>query len=204
MRSWLVGVLAACAAAFAGLSLAVAAHPGPFVADLAALDIVERLQTAPLTAAMRAASIVGATPGIATIVMVVGGLAVLVRRDTRPHLWLAVTALGSIPMYQSLKALFDRARPPDGLVHATDAAFPSGHATQGVAFFGMLAVVALRTLRGPWRGVAAAAAIALGGASAISRVYLEVHWLTDVVGGCFLGGAWLCGVLLIRDAAERR
>jgi undecaprenyl-diphosphatase len=107
-------------------------------------------------------------------------------------------------LYQSLKTVLDRARPSGGIVDATGAAFPSGHATQGIAFFGMLAAVLLALLPRGARIPAAVGAVTLGVLSGLSRVYLGVHWLTDVGGGFLLGGAWLPVILGIRATFTRR
>ena len=87
-------------------------------------------------------------------------------------------------------------------------AFPSGHATQTIAFYGMLAIV-LITWYGPRRrllfAIGAALVTLVVGAS---RLYLGVHWLTDVLGGYALGLTWLAVVviatLLLSSFTRRR
>ena len=91
-----------------------------------------------------------------------------------------------------------RPRPPLGILlkPVTGPSFPSGHATQAVAVYGMLA--ALLTAATPsWaRKVTAwAAAVVIVGVVAVSRLYLGAHWLTDVLGGLALGAAWLFALL---------
>jgi membrane-associated phospholipid phosphatase len=87
-----------------------------------------------------------------------------------------------------LKALVDRPRPPGALHETTSASFPSGHAiAASVTALGLVVVlhppVRARTR---WTLVAAAFATVM----ALSRTYLAVHWLTDVVGGVCLGVGW--------------
>ena len=95
----------------------------------------------------------------------------------------------------TVKALVDRARPPDGLVHPAGASFPSGHA----AFAGATCVAAVLLFtkvdgrRGPWWTLAAAGIAGM----AWSRTYLQVHWLLDVIAGSLLGA----GVALLVFAA---
>ncbi|HKE99773.1 MAG TPA: phosphatase PAP2 family protein [Actinomycetes bacterium] len=93
-----------------------------------------------------------------------------------------------------VKALAERPRPPLAAMaaHADGLAFPSGHATQAMAVFGMLTVlVALG--RWPWRGKVAfgAGALLIVLVVGFSRLYLGVHWLTDVLAGWALGACWL-------------
>lgn len=87
-----------------------------------------------------------------------------------------------------LKTLVDRPRPPGGLRETSSASFPSGHAiAASVTALGLVVVfhppVRARTR---WTLVAAGFATAM----ALSRTYLAVHWLTDVVGGVCLGVGW--------------
>ena len=87
-----------------------------------------------------------------------------------------------------LKAIVDRPRPPGGLHETTSASFPSGHAiAASVTALGLVVVlhppVRARTR---WTLVAAGFATAM----ALSRTYLAVHWLTDVVAGVCIGVGW--------------
>ncbi|GAA1808744.1 phosphatase PAP2 family protein [Planosporangium flavigriseum] len=126
--------------------------------------------------------------------------AVLLRkRRLREARYLWVTFLGAVVLYQLAKQLVHRPRPPatDLLSHASGLAFPSGHSTQAVATWGALAMVlfAGRSRRVRTLLVTAAAGIAL--LVGASRIYLGAHWLTDVLGGYALGGAWLAAVLAL-------
>jgi membrane-associated phospholipid phosphatase len=85
-----------------------------------------------------------------------------------------------------LKILVGRPRPPDGLVHPVGSSFPSGHAAYAGAT--CVALVLLFTAPGPHRGrwwwpLAALGVLGM----AWSRTYLQVHWLSDVIGGSLLG-----------------
>jgi undecaprenyl-diphosphatase len=193
---------------FALLAVLVAVHPAPFGIDRALARAAADVRTDPVTAAMRTVSFLGSFPAIAIQIAVIGGGILLIRRDPRPGLWLLAAALGAWFLSNGFKALLDRPRPEPGLVDAGGAAFPSGHATQGGAFFVLLAVVLASTLPRPWRLPAAWIAIAIGFLSGLSRIYLGVHWATDVAGGFALGLAWSCALLAIRaptspTAAER-
>jgi membrane-associated phospholipid phosphatase len=98
-----------------------------------------------------------------------------------------------------LKVGVDRTRPPDGLVHPMGASFPSGHATY--AGETCVALVLLFTAPGArrrwWWTLATLGVVGM----AWSRTYLQVHWLTDVVAGAFLG---VSVSLLVFAVAQRR
>jgi len=97
------------------------------------------------------------------------------------------------------KRLVDRPRPPLALhlIHATDAAFPSGHAAQSAAVWGALAVVVAATVPPVARIAVHLLATALVIAVGLSRLVLGVHWPTDVLAGWALGAGWLAVALAI-------
>lgn len=106
-----------------------------------------------------------------------------------------------------LKAWFDRPRPDAGsAVPLPDsAAFPSGHAAAGAASLGALAVLAAERL--PSRRARIwlwATVVATGVAVGLSRIALNVHYLTDVLAGWCLGLAWLAACLLLREMLRTR
>ncbi|MEU0137290.1 phosphatase PAP2 family protein [Streptomyces sp. NPDC006296] len=106
--------------------------------------------------------------------------------------WVAATSLLAALVQQGLKAAVGRERPrwPDPVDSAHYAAFPSGHVMTAMVTCGLL--VWLLRLHGArpalWWGSLALAVISVAGV-AFTRVYLGVHWLSDVVGGVLLGGA---------------
>ncbi|MHB9857232.1 phosphatase PAP2 family protein [Streptomyces sp. YIM S03343] len=122
--------------------------------------------------------------------------ALLVGRTARGRLTAALLGLGCLLAGQLARgvtmALVARPRPPhtDWETHASAWAFPSGHATTSAMTAGLL-ILALR-LRGPRGarvlcGVAGCWALLVG----LSRVYLGVHWFTDVLGGWLFATGWL-------------
>ncbi len=103
---------------------------------------------------------------------------------------LAITAGTAWASSHLIKWTVDRDRPPLGLrlVDATGSAFPSGHSTQSAAMYGALAVLWAVHQRDPRRRrvalvLAGLVALAVG----VSRIYLGVHWTTDVLAGWALG-----------------
>jgi membrane-associated phospholipid phosphatase len=114
--------------------------------------------------------------------------------------------VGTQLLVSLLKAFFDRARPDLGSVVPLpeSAAFPSGHAAAGAASFGALAVLIAERLPRPLRTEFWLAVVALGVCIGLSRIVLNVHFVTDVVAGWCLGLAWLAACLLARDAISQR
>jgi undecaprenyl-diphosphatase len=146
-------------------------------------------------AAMKALSTVGST----RVYLVVFGLIVLRlawRGRRRTAVFVAVTLLGSALLNRLVKEAVDRARPvlPDPVAHANGLSFPSGHAQSAVVAFGLLLLLVLPHLRGPWRVVAIVLAAAMVLGIGFSRVALGVHYVSDVVAGYVLGAAWLAAM----------
>ncbi|KOT86623.1 membrane protein, partial [Streptomyces sp. NRRL F-5755] len=132
--------------------------------------------------------------------LAVAVIALLCRRQWVPGCWVAVTAALGTALQQTLKALVDRPRPvwPDPVDSAGYAAFPSGHAMTAAVAGGLaLWLLRLYGARRAWRRTAAAlVAVSVAGVG-LTRVYLGVHWATDVLGGWLLGGAWVAVAALV-------
>jgi len=131
-------------------------------------------------------------------VWVIGPVAILVAavEITRTRNWwvvlfLPVVILGNNLLTKAVKELVDRARPTIEAVAATlGPSFPSGHTSTAAASWAAFALVAGRWWgRRAWPPLAGAA-VGIAVAVALSRVFLDVHWLTDVLGGLALGWAW--------------
>jgi undecaprenyl-diphosphatase len=90
-----------------------------------------------------------------------------------------------------IKELLDRVRPTLNPITATlGPSFPSGHATAAAAFYAAAALVLGRGVGKHGRALLAGAAAGIAVAVACSRIFLDVHWLTDTGAGLFLGWAW--------------
>ncbi|MEU4929232.1 phosphatase PAP2 family protein [Streptomyces yokosukanensis] len=118
--------------------------------------------------------------------------------------WLAVTVALAALVQRAVKAAVDRPRPvwPDPVDSADQAAFPSGHAMTATVVCGLLLWLAHRfgAGRARWCTAVAAAVVSVAGVG-VTRVWLGVHWPSDVLGG------WLFGALVVAVAVvvlERR
>ena len=118
--------------------------------------------------------------------------------------WLGAL-LGSWPLNRQLKTIFRRERPPllHRLVDESSYSFPSGHSVFATVFFATLALVLVDLIprSRPWlRALAVLLCLIAAVLVAASRVWLGVHYPTDVIGGFLLGVGWVGSVWLIRVA----
>ncbi|WP_420454534.1 phosphatase PAP2 family protein [Rubrivirga sp.] len=140
---------------------------------------------------------------IGFVVAVALGL-VVTRRYWAALRVVAASGLGGLVVV-GLKALFQRARPTEQIIEATGYSFPSGHAFASTVFYGMMVYLVWRLTERRWARVLAAVlgpvvVLAVG----LSRVYLNVHYLSDVLAGWLSGAAWLVACLLVIDVVETR
>lgn len=147
-----------------------------------------------LTALAHGASWLGRSAVLVPAAVVIAVAAALLRRPSR-GLAVLTGVLGAIVIQNAVKALVGRPRPPVHRLEAVSStSFPSGHATEATAFFLVLAVVLVRGSHSlSARLLVPGAALVIIAAVALSRVYLGVHYPTDVVAGMLLGAGW--GVL---------
>jgi membrane-associated phospholipid phosphatase len=131
-------------------------------------------------------------------VLCIAVAAVLLLRGRR---WLALAWVlavgGNALLNTTLKAVFARTRPlhEGGLIEAGGWSFPSGHSSGAVVLYGMLAYVLLRSLPPALALRASLPLVLLAAATAFSvgssRIFLQVHFATDVLAGFASGAAWL-------------
>jgi len=165
---------------------------GPAEADAVALRDAVQVRTPGLTTAAILITTVGSTVAMAVLAVVVG--AVLWARG-RPGdaAFLVLTTAAASLVFRGLKIALDRPRPPVAtrVVVETNESLPSGHATMSIVVIGSLVVLfwagrAVRT-----RALMVLAATAWVGLVGSTRIYLGVHWFSDVIAGWAVGAAWL-------------
>lgn len=130
---------------------------------------------------------------VPTVIVAVVALALCSER--RNALLLGLTMLGEVSLEHGLKQLFHRARPAPffGIPLPDSFAYPSGHALASVCFYGTVAtIICRRYMKRSWpRAAVWAAAVLMIGLVGLSRIYLGVHYPTDVIGGYLVGTAWV-------------
>jgi membrane-associated phospholipid phosphatase len=117
---------------------------------------------------------------------------------------LVLVAIGIEVVNGGLKLLFHRPRPELAFIHLDTYSFPSGHAASSVAIYGVLAFLFVRRRSWPARAGVVSAAAVLVAVVGFSRIYLGVHYLSDVLAGFSLGAAWLFAWLVLYELCGRR
>jgi undecaprenyl-diphosphatase len=122
--------------------------------------------------------------------------------------WMAIRTgtvlVSSLLLMSLLKRLIHRERPPDPLVEGiTNFSFPSGHTFMGVAFYGLLIWYASVYIKANWlRRTVIVFLLLIIAAIGFSRIYLRVHYATDVIAGICIGFVWLDFCLWFIDNRE--
>lgn len=185
----------ACGLLAAYLILALAAAQQQFLPfDRSVREWVQPMRTGWLDVSMAAVSFLGEPAGLVPLILIAS--AALWRASRRWALLLPVLMAGTGVLQLVGKWAADRPRP-----NAAPWGFPSGHVLSLAVFFGITAflLVTLSARRRRWRISACLACGAAVGLVAMSRIYLDTHWLSDVIGGFALGTAYL---LIVIGAAQ--
>jgi undecaprenyl-diphosphatase len=179
---------------------------GVAVVDHPVARFVAGHRTPELTLLMSAVSAAAGPFAVAACALAAGLLLGIAWRSWAPPAVLGTAAAGAIGLTVVFKAALAQPRPP--LAQAVAAAdgygFPSGHAAAAAAVCGAAAWLCSVRMRS-WRartGTWAAAAM-LAALVGMSRVYLGVHWTTDVIGGWIFGLLWLAVVISAWTASAR-
>ncbi|MER5670992.1 phosphatase PAP2 family protein [Pseudonocardia alni] len=142
-----------------------------------------------------------------TAVGLVGAAVLAVRGRAAEGLCLAAVPLVASAVFTVIKRLLDRARPPADLqvMAVANESLPSGHATMVAAAWTTLVLVLWPVLRTRGRALLTAFAVLWAGAVGFTRIYLGVHWLSDVLAGWTLGAALaFTGVTVLSLVLARR
>jgi undecaprenyl-diphosphatase len=172
--------------------------------DLATLAFLQRFSSPQLTTAAQLISLLGSE-----VVWVIA--AVLLAWFAWHRRWssaisILLVAGGAQLLNDVLKAFFHRTRPEPvtGLISAQAFSFPSGHAMVSAAFYFYLAYLAWRFVHGWWRFALIVGLVLLVLLIGLARLYLEVHFLSDVIAGYLAGFLWTDTVILANQALHAR
>ena len=181
----LLGLATLCLTAYAILAIDAAhRHYLPLDRDVRAW--VQPMRSGGLDQSMQVVSLLGEPAGLIPLILLSSAL--LWRASRRWALLLPALMAGTGALQLAGKWTADRPRP-----NAAPWGFPSGHVLSLVVLFGVLAfcVVTLTERRRRFRILACLPCAGTVVLVAASRIYLDVHWLSDVVGGFALGAAYL-------------
>jgi membrane protein DedA with SNARE-associated domain/membrane-associated phospholipid phosphatase len=164
-------------------------EPGPTPGDETAMELAEHLRAGWLTDISKVFTQLGSGVFTWGLTAICAALLAARRRWAEFGVLLAGMTLTSIGIHE-IKAAVDRPRPEGALVGYSGSSFPSGHAAHAVLYVWLAVTIVLRLRPGMARG----AAVVVGGIAltvliGLSRVYLGVHYLSDVSGGWALGAA---------------
>ncbi len=172
----------------------VSGDPGPTPGDDHAMRIAEDLRAGWLTEVAKAVTQLGA----AYVVLPLALFAAVWLGAQRRWYEVAVLVIAMILIVvvtDVLKTMIDRPRPAGGLVETSNSAFPSAHASYSVFYIWLAVTIALRWAPGlTVRTSVISAGIAVAAAVGLTRVYLDVHYMSDVSAGWALGAAAFAAV----------
>lgn len=175
--------------------------------DARVLDWMIAHRGEPLTSVARVITDLGDTLSM-TVLATITVCWLLWQRHWACAVLVAVTSLGAGLLVVVIKQLVGRNRPPElsRLVYEPSLSYPSGHTLGSTVVVGIVAITLIPRLRRQWvRVVATVLAVLFPVAVGLSRVYLGVHWLSDVLAGWTIGLIWLavCVTVFTVVRAER-
>jgi membrane protein DedA with SNARE-associated domain/membrane-associated phospholipid phosphatase len=183
----------------------VLSHNDSVLSDPRILSFVIAHRNGALTAFMKVVTWLGSVALLFPLLAIVAGYFWFRAKDWRSGARLAAALLGSVLLYDFVKPAVARPRPPAHMWIGSYSgwSFPSGHATQAIAFYGMVAFL-LSASRSPRaRALIWTASGLITLVVGASRVYLAAHWLTDVLGGFALGATWTAVIIAVTLWAAR-
>ncbi len=185
----LMAILAVASFVLVAYTVIVSGDAAPTPGDTTAIEAVESLQVGWLVDFSKALTALGSFVVVGCLAFVSAALLIARRRWAE----LGVLVAGMVLIYvgvHELKDAIDRPRPGGGLVDVSGSSFPSAHAAYSTFYVWLAVTIVMRLRPGMARGAAVVAAgIALTALVGLSRVYLSVHYLSDVNAGWALGAA---------------
>lgn len=161
--------------------------------DQAVASYIQNGISPAMTSIMKFFTFIGSERAVPLLVLLAAILLYKVFNHRSELLLLLSVVIGSVLLNIILKVLFHRARPTvHRIINATGYSFPSGHSMMAFTLYGILAFLIWKHLATPFSRVI----VLIGSAGMIlfigvSRIYLGVHYPSDVLGGYLISGCWL-------------
>jgi len=185
----LMATFAVAAFVLVAYTVIVSGDPGPTPGDVTAMEIAEKLRTAWLVDIAKLFTALG-SGAVCWPLAAVAAAILAARRRWAEFGVLVAGMLLVIAGVHELKDAVDRPRPSGGLTGYTGSSFPSGHTAYSTFYVWLAVTIVMRLRAGMARGaLVVAAGIGLTALVGLSRVYLGVHYMSDVNAGWALGAA---------------
>ena len=186
-----VAVIALAAAAVGIILGMVLSETGLARSDLPLAEWAAEEASAGSTRFLHIATDLGGTPAVVLASMAVAAATVRKRAQLAVVGFLAITVGGQFALVNLIKWIVDRARPDiDQLGGFAGPSFPSGHAAAAAACYACFALLLGLGRSRATRVLLVGMAAGIAGSVAATRVFLGVHWFTDVIAGVIVGWAW--------------
>lgn len=175
--------------------------------DQLIIAFIQGLESPFLTSGMKFFTFIGSYMGVVLLtVLILCIFSKIVHQRTELILFVMVIT-GSVVLNRLLKEFFHRARPDlHQLIEIGGFSFPSGHAMNAFTVYGILTFLLWQHIPSKWlRVVLISFSVFMISAIGISRIYLGVHFPSDILGGYFAGGFWLSiAIGFFQDYKEKR
>lgn len=185
----LMATFAVAAFVLVAYTVIISGEPGPTPGDVTAMEIAEKLRTSWLVDIAKVVTALGSAAVCWPLAAIAAAALAARRRWAELGVLLAGMAIVIVGVHE-LKDAVDRPRPGDGLVDSSGSSFPSAHAAYSTFYVWLAVTIVMRLRTGMARGaLVVTAGIVITALIGLSRVYLGVHYMSDVNAGWALGAA---------------
>lgn len=168
-------------------------RPNETTIDMAVFDLMRPFISAGTTAFMKFITFLGTHLFLIPANLLLIAYFLFIRKHRWYSIKVPVVAIGSVSLMLGLKTLFSRIRPTDPLLEEVKGfSFPSGHAMSAMTFYGLLIYLVYKYIENvalKWVLILLLSLLIF--LIGLSRVYLRVHYASDVIGGFAMGIIWL-------------
>jgi len=185
-------ISAICVIGFALMSLLISDHK-IIRFDSFVITFIQGFESPPLTSAMKFFTFIGSAPFVILLSLFLLFFLYKVLHHRLELILFSAAIIGSTALNGLLKHLFHRVRPNlHRLIDVGGYSFPSGHAMNAFTVYVMLSFLFWRHIPSKWgRSILILISIVMIFAIGSSRIYLGVHYPSDIIGGYFASGFWL-------------
>lgn len=158
----------------------------------------DRYTSPAMTAVMNFFTFFGSTDFLFPAYILLALFYIIFKKNTRRSLNITAIGLSNVLLMLLIKNIFRRHRPPHPLVAAKGFSYPSGHSTSVFTFCGILIYILWESrVSKAWKWIGTIVLLLFAGIVALSRVYLHVHYASDVLAGFCLSFLWLTICLFV-------